>query len=231
MEFKQLNLVTAALTERFAQTVATTPIDENPYAEMKYPRVLPMMHFTTRQYRAEGFGRVFAMYTKAMGGLMQLSTVVFTPCCGGNVPLLLIDSMAMGKKRAAFVEYYDCTLGETVGVEKLRAVHEKYASLPDYAEKPAWYIAERTDYSLIKGGEDDAALLGMLLDSVEAYAAVASQNTAQSQANKEGLAKFVERMVTQGNPSSETMNKVLGTDGAESFFRNAVMPLTLNQTK
>lgn len=228
MEFKQLQSVTLALTESFSQKVSMAQIADNPYESMKYPRVLPMMHFKTRQYNAAGFGRVFAMYTKAMGGLMQLSTVVFTPCCGANVPLLLIDSMAMAKKRAAFVEYYDCTSGEVSGVEKLREVAAKYASLPDYDEKPAWYIGERTDYSLIKGGDDDAALLNMLLDSVEAYASVAAQNTDVCDENKEKLSKFVERMVRDGNPSSETMNKVLGADGAEKFFRSAVMPLNLS---
>jgi hypothetical protein len=33
-------------------------------------------------------------------------------------------------------------------------------------------------------------------------------------------------MITDGNPSSSTMEKLLGKDGAEKFFREVVMPIT-----
>ena len=113
-------------------------------------------------------GCVFAMHTRALGGRMELATLVFTPNVGGDVPLLLVDVMSMGKKRAAFVEYYDCTKDGAPG-GALAATGAKFADLPDYPEKPAWYVARRTPYSLIKGGvgADGWRLWAMLAAAVE----------------------------------------------------------------
>lgn len=57
----------------------------------------------------------------------------------------------MKKKALTYVEFYDCRAWETpiAGLEVLAA---DYARIPPYAEKDAWYVSERTPYSLIKGG-------------------------------------------------------------------------------
>jgi hypothetical protein len=183
------------------------------------------MRFEAKRYEAPGFGNVFTMNTRAVGGLMRLMTAVFTPNLGGNVPLLLVDVMAFGKKRAVFAEYYDCT-ASGAPAEKLRGVWKQYCGLPDYPEKPAWYVGERAPYSLIKGGGDEAALAAMLSETVRAYAAECSGPAAaqRSEANRAGLGAFLGRMAKEGNPSSAAMEKALGKEGAERFFRTAVMP-------
>lgn len=200
-------------------------ISARPYASMRYPRLLPMMRFRVRRYAIDGFGHLMVMQTRAMGGLMQLVTASFTPNSGVSVPYLLIDMMAMGKKRTVFVEYYDTT---AMGVhpEQLYALHDRYADVPDYAEKPHWYVDERKRFSLIKGGtsELDARLTQMVTDSVTAYLEVADQADRDPQ-NLRGLAAFADRMVREGNPSTGILEKVLGKEGAERFFREAVMPL------
>jgi hypothetical protein len=136
-----------------------------------------------------------------MGGMMKLATAVFTPNCGGEVPLLLIDVMVMKKKRAAFIEYYDCT-ADGAPAEALRRTAEKYASVAEYAEKPAWYVGERAPYSLIKGGSDEGALVRMLEASLRAYAEECAQAAPGGAGNLAGLETFVDRMVREGNPSS-----------------------------
>lgn len=102
----------------------------------------------------------------------------------------------------------------------------QYASLPDYAEKPAWYVARRTPYSLIKGGEgvDASALESMVVTCVDRYLEGAKSVPADP-ANLESLRAFQRDMLTLGNPSSATLEKVLGKKGAETMFRTAIMPV------
>jgi hypothetical protein len=207
---------------------AKTPLSAcsaEPYARMQYPKLLPFMRFTAKKWRAEAFGSVFCLSTRAMGGKMQLCTFVCTPNLGTDLPVLLIDAMRFGKKRAAFVEYYDCTAHGAIAAP-MQTVSARYRDLPDYAEKPAWYIASRTPYSLIKGGEDDARLEAMLAESVKAYGEAALSAKERRPENLAGLSRFADRMVREGNPSSATMGKVLGRAGAETFFRTAVMPVS-----
>lgn len=229
MNFGRLDIAAGELTDIFASKNELRALDAGAYAKMRYPKLIPMMRFWVKRFAAAEFGNVFSMYTKAMGGMMQLCTIVFTPNRGADVPLLLIDIMAFGKKRAAFVEYYDCTKNRPPRAE-LTAVKKKYASLADYPEKPAWYIGERTDFSLIKGGADEDALCAMLRDSLNAYADVCAAANVRRAENIEGLGAFIERMVKEGNPSSATLKRVLGDRGAEDFFRFAIMPKEYNDS-
>ena len=156
---------------------------------------------------------------------MKLTTASFTPSEGASVPYLLIDMMSMKDKRTVFVEYYDRTAGGA-DIPELDELKKEYSDIPDYGEKPAWYVGERMPCSLIKGGkaEDEDRLLEMVLRSLEAYADAAA-SAPKDAANLHRLKAFADRMVKEGNPSSGTMEKVLGKDGAEEFFRTAVMPV------
>ena len=195
------------------------------YAAMRYPRLVPMMRFTTRQYALEGFGNLFTMDTSAMGGLMKLTTLVFTPSSGVKVPFLLIDTMEMRKKRLAYVEYYDCT-AKGAALPESEGQRAEFAALPDYAEKPAWYVERRTPYSLIKGGEgaDAGALESMVRTCLGRYLRAAG-GAEHDPASLEGLRAFQRDMLTLGNPSSAALEKVLGREGAKVMFRTAIMPV------
>ena len=43
--------------------------------------------------------------------------------------------------------------------------------------------------------------------------------------NIDGLKAFQRRMIEEGNPSTAALTKTLGKEGAEAFFRTAVMPI------
>lgn len=210
---------------RAAEAFPASEVTQAAYAAMKYPKFIPMMRFTTRQYALEGFGNLFTMDTTAMGGLMKLTTLVLTPSSGGNVPFLLIDTMEMRKKRLAYVEYYDCTAGGA-SLPESEGQGAEFAALPDYGEKPAWYVPRRTPYSLIKGGEgaDAGALSAMVRTCLERYLRAAGTARRDS-ASLEGLRAFQRDMLTLGNPSSATLEKVLGKEGAKVMFRTAIMPV------
>lgn len=90
-----------ALPQIFGAKVALVPLDPGPYGAMAYPRWLPLLKFQVQWYGGAGYGNVFAMHTRALGGRMELATLVFTPNVGGDVPLLLVDvtSSCTGKSK------------------------------------------------------------------------------------------------------------------------------------
>ena len=181
-----------------------------------------MMRFHLEQYEVEGLGNLCVLRTKAMLGLMRLTTAAVTPSSGKNVPFLLIDAMDMGRKHLCYVEYYDCT-AEGADKDLLLAAGAPYADVADYAEKPAWYVSERMEGSLIKTG-DKARLDKMALDALTAYADQAAAAPVKPE-NLEGLKAFQQRMIREGNPSTAALTKTLGREGAEEFFRTVVMPV------
>ena len=181
-----------------------------------------MMRFHLEQYEVDGLGNLCVLKTKAMLGLMRLTTVVATPNTGKNVPFLLIDTMDMGKKHLCYVEYYDCT-ADGADKDLILAASAPYGDVADYAEKPAWYVSERMAGSLIKTG-DKAQLIQMAADALTAYAEQAAAAPVKPE-NLEGLKAFQQRMVKEGNPSTAALTRTLGKEGAETFFRTVVMPV------
>ena len=147
------------------------------------------------------------MHTTTKMG-MELLTLSFMPGEGKTLPYLLMDIMEMKKKRCVFVEYYACG-NQNLQCEDLKDVWEMYKDLPEYEEKPGWYIAEREPFSLIKTGEKEK-LISMAVDSVSVYLSM------------------IEKNGTDGNPSSKTLNMLLGKEGADRFMREIVMPIPKN---
>ena len=219
---QDLDAFTDTLAQSFPKNFDYHQLPEDQFTHKKYPKLLPMMKFHVKGYEIETYGHLFTMYTNGMKGMMQLFTLVFTPNKGKNVPFFLLDGMVMKKKQCVFVEFYDCTKNH-LQCPSLQENHQKFASFPEYSEKPAWYISERTKDSLIKGGDDQKALLLMAQESVSAYAH-ACKDAGTDQANLIGLRVFQERMLKDGNPSSATLEKVLGKEEAAAFFRHHIMP-------
>lgn len=195
------------------------------YARMQYPIWFPCFRFKVKEYFIENFGNVMIMQTKAMAR-MYLVTMSFTPSLGTDLPYLLIDSMSLGKKRSVFVEYYDCTTRKQAP-NALVAVAAQYKHLPEYEEKKAWYVPLRTSYSLMKGNtkKEEAELVCMLLGEVRAYVKLAQTKKERKPGNIEGLRTLRERMIREGNPSTNILTKMLGEEGAAGFYRSYIMPL------
>ena len=196
-------------------------LPEDAYSKMKYPKVLPMMHFAVDQYELEHFGHLMVMHTTTKMG-MELLTLSFCPQRGLLMPYLLVDAMSMKKKKCVFVEFYGCGQ-EDLNDEPLYMYHERLDNLEDYQEKPAWYIAERKPYSLIKTGEETELRI-MAEAGVASYLELA-KGAVESPEYLKKLAAFRERMITEGNPASKTLEMLLKKDGAEKFMREVVMPL------
>ena len=120
---------------------AKTPRTERsaaPYAQMRYPRLCSsLMRSSSRCWRAEAFGSVCCLSTRAMCGRIQLCTFVCTFNPGTDLPVLLIDTARFGKKR-----------NTTAAPRTARSAGRCRQS----SERTAisWYIASRAPYSLIK---------------------------------------------------------------------------------
>ena len=194
---------------------------EDRYSHMKYLSFLPLMHFYVDQYELEGYGHVMSMHTTTKMG-MELLTLSFMPGSGKNLPYLLMDSMTMKSKRCVFVEYYGCGNSELTD-KALREVFDKYKELPDYDEKPGWYISEREPYSLIKTGTEEE-LTAMAEASLKAYLS-SIESAVVDHGYTRQLDAFRTRMIEDGNPSSKTLEMLLKKDGAVKFMKEVVMPL------
>ena len=193
-------------------------IDDIRYAHMKYPKFFSLMDFYVDRYEIEGFGMAMTMHTKTKMG-MELLTMSFMPD-GLTLPYLLIDAMEMKKKKCVFVEYYGCGY-EDLSDDRLYDVYDKYKDLENYEEKPNWYIPERRIYSLIKKGEEKE-LIEMTKDSLKAYLD-SIQDASYDEDYKRKLMDFRDRMINEGNPSSKTLEKLLGKEGATGFMKEVVM--------
>lgn len=212
------------ITKGFVGDFQNEKINQDQYSTFSYPKWSKIMKFSVDRYKVAGFGHYMTMHTKGPFG-MELLTTAFMPGEGGSVPFLLIDIMTVGKKRTVFVEYYDCTTDDNE-YKELVTVHQKYCDLPEYDEKPKWYVGERHAASLIKcGGEaEDTKLQDMVNESVKAYVKEVKSADIKED-NLSGLIKFRDRMIHEGNPSSAVLSKVFGEEGAETFFKKCVMPL------
>ncbi len=210
-----------------AEKFKLIPTDSEEYKSMKYPAAIPIMRFNTSQFKAEGLGNLFIMETSAMLGLMKLTTIVFTPLAKTALPFLLIDGMSMAKKNLCYVEYYDLTEG-SCEISGSEAQKSEFADIPDYSETGAWYISRRTRYSLIKGGKGvkKELLDDMALKCVRRYLSSAKP-CADAAGHYENLRAFRREMIEKGNPSSSTLEKLLGKDGAAKMFETAIMPINL----
>lgn len=193
-----------------------------PYQYFTYPRIWPLLHFHTDVYRLHNFGYMTQLHTRMPFGT-RLLTCSFTPSEGNQVPYLLIDLMSMKQKYILFIEYYDCT-AEKTEQPFLQNIYETYKNLPDYTEKPAWYIDERAPYSLIKQLTDPKQVTAVIENTITAYKNAVITN-GQSPANRLPLYEFRNRMLKEGNPSEKILKLVFGANGYKTYFKKCVMPL------
>ncbi len=80
--------------------------------------------------------------------------------------------------------------------------------MAEYAEKPAWYVGERMEGSLIKTG-DKARLEQMAMDAQTASREQAAAAPVKAE-NINGLKAYQPRMVKEGYPSTAALTRTLG---------------------
>ena len=209
------------IMEEIGEAVSCSSLPEDGWTDMSFPGIIKLMKFRVDRYSLEGFGKLMTMHTTTKMG-MELLTMSFMPSNGLTVPYLLMDAMSMKNKRCVFVEYYGCGRDDLQS-DALEELYETFRLLPDYTEKPNWYVGERESYSLIKSGTEKQ-LTDMAVRTVKAYLSLIPL-AHEDEGYKKQLAAFRQRMITEGNPSSSTLHLLLGKIGAERFMKQAVMPI------
>lgn len=211
------------IDETILDIFSLNKVDIKEYSFLKYPSFIPLLKMNVNLYEVNDFGYIMIMKTR-MTKLMSLVTISFTPKEGKNVPFLLVDTMSMGKKRLAYVEFYNTSTRDDF--PSLSSLSEKYVNILDHKEKDAWYVNKRMEGSLIKEGssKNEYDLKMMIIDALNRYKEVIDNASidVESIAN---LKKFQEKMISLGNPSSSTLNKILGKEEAINFFENIIMPI------
>lgn len=199
-----------------------TDLHSRRYDRFSFPSFPALMDFRVRRSCVYGFGNMMTMHTQTPFG-MEMLTCAFTPYEGGDVPFFLIDIVLSKGKQTVFTEYYDCTVSKKPH-PLLSEVYDKYRDIPPYDERPAWYVGERAEYSLIKAVPEGEDISGIITDSVRAYRDEAL-SAGKDRRNLKGLCAFRSRMTEEGNPSLPVLRLVFGRDGAKRFFNRCVMPM------
>lgn len=102
--------------------------------------------YNIKQYEIVGVGNLLLMESKDSSEL-QMLTFVITPYYK-NLPLFSSDYLFIGEKRNFLVEYYDLVKEKNslynAYLDKLQAIKDKYADLPDMKLKECWYDSLKT---------------------------------------------------------------------------------------
>lgn len=167
---------------------------------------------------------------------MSILTVVFTPVAGQDIPFVILDYVKTKNNLTVFIEFYNdhmYSISQKQMFEEILAEKEhKYNFIDDYEEKLAWYTKRRCVYSPLKAGsineeKDIEAMIEDYLDEYVNFAALRSSDENISHAIEERfkndeMQQLIELLIIKGNPSSKIINKALGREKADSFYRNVV---------
>lgn len=178
------------------------------------------MNFEIFAFRAEGLGHVSMMTASGFLGLMKMDTLIITPTAV-DMPLFSYDRVyAMGNDTLIF-ELYDTLLGET-DLSNLDAVKEKYASLPEHDLGAHWYDSIKLAQSLSKKGKkaQRGAFDAAVQDYLNAYLdAAACAMPCDAQPKLEKASVYVEGLLCNGGPSTDTFKKGIGDEKTGELFR------------
>ena len=184
------------------------------------------MTFVCEAFNAEGLGHVSVMRAKGFFGLMKMDTLVIAPE-NKDLPLLSYDRIyAMGND-TLFIELYD-TMGEKkVDVSTIRAVKEKYASLPERlakGEEPKhWYDDIRLPETTSKKGKKahTNSFDAYTLDYISAYLSLDGE-TCDRDAKIARTKVYANGLISQGGPATDVFKKEFGEEKTGEIIRKVL---------
>lgn len=197
-------------------------------ANFSYPKYIPIFKFKAQQYKVIELGNMSILTSSSIIGL-SLTTVVFTPGVGLDIPFVIIDFVSMKDKITVFVEFFNNHMNNKENIksldDNLNKLFYKYKCIENYIEKPNWYVPLRDKYSpLKKGSKNNKKILeDMVLDYLNEYLNFVSSIKKDSTDIKNiKLEEFIEDLIIKGNPSSKILKKALGEDGYKDFSRSVI---------
>ena len=183
--------------------------------------------YNIKQYDIVGVGNLLMMESKDSTELQMFSFVI-TPYYK-NLPLFSSDYLFMKEKRSFLVEYYDLVkdkdLHYNTYINKLEAIKDKYADLPEMKLKECWYdslktvcIAKRT---LITQDNDMFSIFNENLHTfidTELKTSILSENDRKVkwQITKD----YVDKLIDIDGVSTNVFKNTLGAETTRKFFHD-----------
>lgn len=209
--------------------------DLDEFKSFNYPKLIHLIKFNVHQYRAAEFANIAVLEADSIAG-MSILTVVFTPEAGEDIPFVIFDYVKTKNNFTVFIEFYDdymFSINQKKLFEQILSEKEhKYNFINDYEEKPAWYTRRRCRYSPLKFGSinEQKDVEEMIEDYINEYLNFASLKKNDNEKfsdsiekiRSEQLQELLELLIVKGNPSSKIINKALGKEKADLFYRNVV---------
>ena len=178
------------------------------------------MNFTIERYYAKGIGNVSVMQAAGFFGLMKMDTLIINPTeC--DMPLFSYDRVhAMGND-TFIVELYDTLTGQ-VDLSPLEKVKEAYTSFPEHDLGKHWYDDIKLSESVAKKGKkkETPSFDKLAQEYFKAYVEIAkSASACDKNAKKDKASVYVERLLTNGGPSTDIFMKHYGPEKTGNLFR------------
>jgi len=199
-------------------------------------RTLKLIQVTTRVYDADGRARLTTLSLRALG-LVRVATLLIRPADAYALPLLSLDLVCAGPVRLVAIELIAPTAAQRA-VAELDAAHlrpwlDRLAALrrrpPTEWERP--FLLD----SSVSGATDwrqDQRLLSALDGYLCVYLALLARahpvSRVEAHALREGLATYVERLLTLGGPAVESFKPVVGAARHHAFVEGVMFGLTVD---
>lgn len=199
-------------------------------------RTFKLIQVTTRVYDADGRARITTLNMRVLG-LVRVATLLIRPADAYALPLLSLDLACAGPVRLAAIELIAPTAAQRA-VAELDAAHlrpwlGRLATLRSWSPT-AWERPFLLDSSVI--GVTDWRQDQRLLSALDGYLCVYLALLARAQpvsrveahALREGLATYVERLLTLGGPAVESFKPVVGAARHHAFVEGVMFGLTVD---
>lgn len=206
------------------------------FKRFNYPKLIHIIKFNAYQYDAVDFANIAVLEACSSFAGMSILTVVFTPRVGQDIPFVIVDYVKSKNNLTVFIEFYDDHMfsisKKNLFEERLAQKVEKYKFIDDYKENPAWYTKRRCIYSPLKSGDiskkkDMEQMIEDYLGEYFKFVRLIKKESeisggASKNVKNEELQEFIEMLIKEGNPSSKIINKALGKEKSDLFYRNVV---------
>lgn len=177
------------------------------------------MVFHAESYEAEGAGSMCLLHMEGMAGLMRMESAAFTPSRLDG-PILSTDRICADGEETLLLELIDTTLSERRFPE-LEEVKNRYAGLPVFEPKKAWYSDLHLPGSAFYRGREIGKELDRLFrEYSEAYFAALLRCPACDPAEKNRKnAVLPDGLLSKGGPAVDQFKSLIGEEKTAEFMK------------
>jgi hypothetical protein len=205
----------------FAAAAARFPLRERDIGAFAHIRGRGMT-FEVKAYEAPGAGSLCLMEMRAMAGLMNMETAVFSPT-GLDGPLFSMDAISAMGRDTLILELYNTTLSHP-DFSALEEIRTRYASLSGYDPGEHWYDSMRLAVSDYKRGRKTAGAYDPYVrDYAQRYFALLARCARCGEEEKKRQnAVFADGLLQNGGPAVDQFRKMLGEEKTAEFLRTVM---------